>query len=76
LELREESPLVFQPIDGSVETIDYPLFGKERADLEAFDDAVARKSAYPVSDAETIHGIKVFEAIVKSAGGASTVIIR
>jgi predicted dehydrogenase len=76
LELRDESPLVFQPMDGSLETIDYPLFDKERAELGVFADAVDRKSTYPMSDAEIIHGIKVFEAIVKSAGGASTVIIE
>lgn len=73
LELRDESPLVFQPMDGPSETIDYPLFDKERAELEAFADAVAGKSNYPLSGAEAIHGIEVFEAIVKSADGTGTV---
>ena len=75
LELRDESPLVFHPMDGSLETIDYPLFGKERAKLEDFADAVAGKSTYPLSDTEAIHGIKVFEAIAVSTGGAGTVTI-
>ncbi|MGB0554477.1 MAG: hypothetical protein ACPGQV_18210 [Alphaproteobacteria bacterium] len=73
LELRDESPLVFQPMDDPHETIDYPLFDKERAELEAFADAVDGKSNYPLSDAEAIHGIEVFKAILKSADGAGTV---
>ena len=73
LEPRDEPPLVFQPIDALLETIDYPLFDKERAELEAFADAVTGKSIYPLSDAEAIHSIEIFEAIVKSADGTGTV---
>jgi predicted dehydrogenase len=73
LVLRDESPLIFHPMDSSLETIAYPLFGKERPELEVFADAVAGKSTYPFSDAEAIHGIEIFEAIEVSTGGADTV---
>lgn len=76
LELRDESPLVFQPMEGPAETIEYPEFDKERAELEAFADAVAGTATYPLSDAEAVHGIEVFEAIVRSADGAGTVTVE
>ena len=46
----------FEPID------------MERAELEAFADAVAGNSVYPVPLNDVVHGITVLEAITESAG--------
>ena len=75
LELRGETELVHQPMTGQMAVTTFPAFDKERAELEAFADAVAGKSVYPLSDAEAVHGIAVFEAIVRSAetGGTAKV---
>ena len=75
LELRDESPLVFQPMEGPAEVVEYPAFDKERAELEAFADAIAGKAVYPLSDREAVHGIAVFDAIVKSAETGATVTV-
>lgn len=73
LELRGESELVHQPMTGPAQTTEYPPFDKERAELDAFADAVAGRSVYPLSDAEAVHGIAVFEAIIKSAANSTAV---
>lgn len=67
LELRGESELVHQPMTGPAKVTEFPAFDKERAELEAFAEAVAGRAAYPLTDAEAVHGIAVFEAIVRSA---------
>jgi predicted dehydrogenase len=47
--------------------IDYPQASTERAELEAFADAIERGIPYACSPEEAIHGVAVLEAIVKSA---------
>ena len=65
-ELRGEPTLVITSMDGEEEVVEYPPFDKEKAELEAFAEAVEGTSAYPIPGAEAIHGIAVFEAIVRS----------
>ena len=67
VEIRNERHFTYRPIDGVPETKTYPNFDKERAELEAFADAVNGKAPYPLPTVEAIHGIAAFEAIVKSA---------
>jgi len=67
LEIRQERHFTFRPIDGDPEVKTYPAFDKERAELEAFADAIEGKAPYPLPTGDAIHGVAAFEAIVKSA---------
>ncbi|MBI2318175.1 MAG: Gfo/Idh/MocA family oxidoreductase [Betaproteobacteria bacterium] len=53
--------------DGKVKRVEFPEVDIERAELEAFADAVAGTASYPVPVEEVIHGIAVFEAAMRSA---------
>jgi len=66
IEIRNERQFTFRPMTGDPQPTEYPLFDKEKAELEAFAAAVADKAAYPLPTGEAIHGAAVFEAIVKS----------
>lgn len=44
----------------------FPKTDIERAELEAFADAVVGKVPYPISSDEAVHGTAVFNAVVKS----------
>ena len=46
---------------------DFTGFDMVNAELEAFGTACAGGAAYPVPDADVIHGIAVMEAVIKSA---------
>jgi len=76
IEIRNELNFTFRPINGEVEAKTYPRFDKERAELEAFADAVAGKAPYPLPNDEAIHGVAAFEAIVKSAETDKPVTIK
>ena len=47
--------------------IDYPQQSTERAELDAFADAIERGTPYACPPEDAIHGVAVLEAIVKSA---------
>ena len=53
--------------DTAPRVIDYPALDIERAELEAFADAVEGRAPFPVSADQAIHGAAVFEAIIRSA---------
>jgi len=53
-------------VDGQPTVIDYPQTSTERAELEAFADAIARGTPYACPPAEAVHGVAVLEAIVRS----------
>lgn len=73
LEMRGDSELVFQPVGGAAETVPLEAVDKERAELEAFAEAVAGRAPYPVTAEQARNGIAVVEAIVKSAGSGAAV---
>jgi predicted dehydrogenase len=75
VEIRNELNFTFRPISGDPEVKTYPAFDKERAELDAFADAIAGKASYPLPNNEAIHGVAVFEAIVKSAETDKTVAV-
>jgi predicted dehydrogenase len=53
--------------------IDYPQVSTERAELEAFADAIERGTPYPCPPEDAVHGVAVLDAIVESArSGART----
>jgi predicted dehydrogenase len=49
------------------EIIDYKGFNTLLAELEAFAAAVRGERAYPIPPEDILHGVAVFEAIVRSA---------
>ncbi|OGA16492.1 MAG: oxidoreductase [Betaproteobacteria bacterium RIFCSPLOWO2_02_FULL_63_19] len=55
--------------DGNVRHVGYPPFDIERAELEAFADAVAGVATYAVPVNDAIHGIAVMDAAMRSAAG-------
>lgn len=69
LHLLDHRVLDICDIDGKVRRTEYPQVDIERAELEAFADAVAGTAAYPVPVAEAIHGVAVMEAAIRSAAG-------
>ena len=53
--------------DAAPSSREFPPVDIERAELEAFADAVMGRAAFPVSAEQAIHGAAVFEAILRSA---------
>lgn len=53
--------------DGNVRHVEFPQVDIERAELEAFADAVSGGAAYPVPVSDAIHGIAVMDAAMRSA---------
>ncbi len=66
LELRGDTELITRGLDGNPEQITLPVVDKERAELEAFADAVAARQSYMVPADQAVNGIAVIEAIVAS----------
>lgn len=76
IELRDERWLEARMLDTEPERIDFGPFDKERAELEAFADAISTGTPYPITLEQAIHGVAVFEAIVRSARTARPVDIE
>ncbi len=66
LELRGDTELIARGLEGNPQAMNLPVVDKERAELEAFADAVAAKQAYMVPPEQAVNGIAVIEAIVAS----------
>ncbi|MGK7865010.1 Gfo/Idh/MocA family protein [Falsiroseomonas sp. E2-1-a4] len=66
-EMRGLEHLAFTPREGEGWLRDFPPTDIERAELAAFAAAVAGGPAYPLSPAEAVHGVAVFEAMVRAA---------
>lgn len=67
IEMRGDTELFTRGIDGNPERVVLPVVDKERAELEAFADAVATGQPYLVPPEQAVNGIAVIEAIVASA---------
>ena len=76
LELRGDTELTFRGLEGAPEKITLPAADKEKAELEAFADAVAAKNPFAVPAEEAINGAAVLEAIVASAKKGKPVAIK
>jgi predicted dehydrogenase len=76
LELRGDTELTFRGIEGAPEKITLPAVDKEKAELEAFADAVAAKKPFAVPAEDAINGAAVLEAIVASAAKGKPVQIK
>ena len=67
IELRGASHLTFQPLDGEPEVLTLPPNDPERAQLEAFADAVTGKAIFPVPAGDATHSAAVLDAMGRSA---------
>ena len=76
LELRGDTELIARGLEGNPQAMNLPVVDKERAELEAFADAVAAKQAYMVPPEQAVNGIAVIEAIVASEASGSPVQIK
>jgi predicted dehydrogenase len=76
LELRGDTELTFRGVEGAPEKITLPAVDKEKAELEAFADAVAAKQPFAVPAEEAINGAAVLEAIVASAAKGKPIQIK
>jgi predicted dehydrogenase len=72
-EMQGESRLVGAGLEGPVTETTFPPVNAERAELEAFADAIAGGAPYPVPAGEAVHGVAVFEAVARSAASDATV---
>ncbi|MBE0614360.1 MAG: Gfo/Idh/MocA family oxidoreductase [Burkholderiales bacterium] len=67
LHLLDHGILEICDIEGRVRRVEYPQANMERAELEAFADAIAGAATYPVPVEDAIHGVAVMEAAIRSA---------
>ena len=69
------SEFIFTPRQGDTVREEVPGFSMERAELEAFADAISGGAPYPVTADEAVNGIAALDAIVQSAeaGGAVSI---
>ena len=76
IEVRGDTELTQRGLEGAPEKISLPAVDKERAELEAFADAVADRKNFVVPPEDAINGIAVLEAIVASAKKGKAVAIK
>ena len=76
LETRGETELEAADLEGKIERTTYAAVDKERAELEAFADAVAQGVKFTIAPEEIVNTVAVTEAIVASARNGKAVAIR
>lgn len=74
-EMRGQNQLVFTPREGEGWTREYPPHDIERAELAAFATACAGGAPYPLTSAEAVHGVAVFETMIQAANAESWVAV-
>lgn len=67
LEMRGETELLRSDLDGNIERFGYPAIDKERAELEAFADAVAAGTKFVIAPEEIVNGVAATQAVAASA---------
>jgi predicted dehydrogenase len=75
LELRGDTALEFSDLEGKVERFTFGAVDKERAELEAFADAVAGGEKFVISADEIVNVVAGTEAAVASARSGRAVSI-
>jgi predicted dehydrogenase len=73
LEMRGDNELRAYELDGKVTPVIFEAVDKERAELEAFADAVANKTAFTIAPEEIVNTVAVTEAIVDSSRSGKSV---
>lgn len=75
LELRGDTELCVFDLDGNVRRLSFEAIDKERAELEAFADAVAAKVKFVIAPAEIVNVVAATEALAASARSGRAVAI-
>jgi predicted dehydrogenase len=75
LEMRGETELLISDLAGNVQRIAYDAVDKERAELEAFADAVASGVKFVIAPEEIVNTVAVTEAVTASARSGQAVTI-
>ncbi|MDH3319411.1 MAG: Gfo/Idh/MocA family oxidoreductase [Betaproteobacteria bacterium] len=75
LELRGDTELDVFDLDGNVRRLSFEGIDKERAELEAFADAVAGRVKFVIAPEEIVNVVAGTEAVVASARSGKTVTI-
>jgi predicted dehydrogenase len=73
LEMRSDTDLTVSTLQGPPERLSLQPVDKERAELEAFADAVAARQPSMVPPEQAVNGVAVIEAIVASAASGQPV---
>lgn len=76
LEMRGETELLVSDLAGNVQRFTYDAVDKERAELEAFADAVAAGETFVITPEEIVNTVAVTEAVVASARSGKAVTIN
>jgi predicted dehydrogenase len=76
IEMRGDADLTVRGLEGAASRVPLDPANKERAELEAFADAVAAKQPFLVPAEEAVNGIAVLEAIVASAAKGKPIKIQ
>jgi len=76
IELRGDTELIMRGLQGQPERITLPAVDKEKAELEAFADAIEEKKPFVVPAEEAVNGVAVLEAIVASAAKGKPIKIQ
>jgi predicted dehydrogenase len=72
-ELRGETALEFQPVEGVRQTWTFPPVSTELRQIEAFAQAIATGTAYPIATGDVINGVAAFEAVAASAASRARI---
>jgi predicted dehydrogenase len=75
LEMRGETELLACDLAGNVQRISYDAVDKERAELEAFADAVAYGAKFVIAPEEIVNTVAVTEAVAASARSGKAIVI-
>ena len=75
LELRGDTELDLSDLEGNVRRLSFEAIDKERAELEAFADAVAGKVKFVIAPEEIVNVVAGTEAVVASASSGRAVTI-
>ena len=75
LEMRGETELLVSDLAGNTQRITYDIVDKERAELEAFADAVASGMKFVIAPEEIVNTVAVTEAVAASAHAGKAVTI-
>ena len=71
--MRGETELLVSDLAGNVQRIAYDVVDKERAELEAFADAVANNVKFVITPEEIVNTVAVTEAVAASAREAKAI---
>ncbi len=75
LEMRGETELLVSDLAGNIQRLTYDAVDKERAELEAFADAVANNVKFVIAPEEIVNTVAVTEAIAASGRSGKAVAI-